>query len=256
MQRGTGTRSQSCSLSSPPFHLRPRGQGRGLALCLSTARRAWGCWVWRPGRATPSTRRDRVVPSALGPSGWCFPLATPFSPFLALLLLPFRSRLFFQRVILVLRQQWAVHQRARTKPRLKPVDRFLSASRSGALTHPPGVDAQSPPPSSEAGWGASTEPELLNSDCGPDGRCSLAEAVYRANEVRISELLAPPAGRTSPLGDKRGVSGVRGCGVRAPSLMRSRLPSGRLPSGRLPGAPWPATQQGGAARRARALCGA
>jgi hypothetical protein len=54
-------------------------------------------------------------------------LTTSICAFLALLLLPFRTHLSMQLAILALRHQLTVYQRAGTKPRLKPVDRFLWA---------------------------------------------------------------------------------------------------------------------------------
>ena len=52
-------------------------------------------------------------------------LAAFVCSFLALLPLPFRSRLSMQLGILALRHQLTVYQRAGTQPRLKPVDRIL-----------------------------------------------------------------------------------------------------------------------------------
>ena len=54
-------------------------------------------------------------------------LTTSISSLLALLLLPFRSRLSMQLEILALRHQLTVYQRTGTKPRLKPVDRLFWA---------------------------------------------------------------------------------------------------------------------------------
>ena len=45
--------------------------------------------------------------------------------FLALLLLPFRTRLSMQLEILALCHQLTVYQRAGTKPRLRPADRIF-----------------------------------------------------------------------------------------------------------------------------------
>lgn len=54
-------------------------------------------------------------------------LTTTVSSFLALLLLPFRTRLSLQLKILALRHQLTVYQRLGTKLRLKPTDRLFWA---------------------------------------------------------------------------------------------------------------------------------
>ena len=59
-------------------------------------------------------------------------LTTSLCSFLALLLLPCRSRLSMQLEILALRYQLTVYQRSGTKPRLKPTDRLLWAWLSRA----------------------------------------------------------------------------------------------------------------------------
>jgi putative transposase len=55
------------------------------------------------------------------------PLTTSVRSFLALLLLPFRSRLALELEILALRHQLTVYQRSKTKPRLRPTDRIFWA---------------------------------------------------------------------------------------------------------------------------------
>ena len=52
-------------------------------------------------------------------------LTTPARSFLALLLVPFRSRLTRQLEVLALRHQLTVYRRLGIKPRLKPVDRIF-----------------------------------------------------------------------------------------------------------------------------------
>ena len=59
-------------------------------------------------------------------------LTTPICALLALLLLPFRSRLSLQLEILALRHPLTVYQRSGTKPRLKPADRIFWAWLSRA----------------------------------------------------------------------------------------------------------------------------
>ncbi len=54
-------------------------------------------------------------------------LTTAISSFLALLPLPFRTRLSLQLEILALRHQLTVYQRAGAKRRFKPADRIFSA---------------------------------------------------------------------------------------------------------------------------------
>ena len=59
-------------------------------------------------------------------------LTTSVCSFFALLLLPFRTRLFLQLEILALRHQLTVYQRPGAKPRLKPTDRIFWACLSRA----------------------------------------------------------------------------------------------------------------------------
>ena len=54
-------------------------------------------------------------------------LTIPICAFFALLMLPFRTRRAMQLEVLALRHQLTVHQRSKTKPRLKPTDRLFWA---------------------------------------------------------------------------------------------------------------------------------
>lgn len=82
---------------------------------------------------------------------------TTLSFFLALLLLPFRSRLSLQLEVLALRHQLTVYQRAKAKPRLTPADRVLWAWLSRVWADWRQALLSSSPPRSSSGSGRGSE---------------------------------------------------------------------------------------------------
>jgi len=90
---------------------------------LAGTRDACRWWECRRGRALSKARGRTTIQSALRPFGAVLAtLTTACYPFLALLLLPLRSRLFMQLEILALQHQLTVHQRSETKRRVRPSD--------------------------------------------------------------------------------------------------------------------------------------